>query len=137
MPTDADSMFALAAAQLTRCAQEKAIRGMAEPSRNQWEFYSLGGGWKPYNEFINYFLHAQVLSGLDPCAMNIDHTGDETYEWNFADMSQKRKLFMRRGNSGEWHTVATCSIRRIIILAAPERPQVSAPDQRLIIAREI
>ena len=51
--------------------------------------------------------------------MNIDSTGDAKYEWNFPALIQKRKT---RRNDGQWVTVKTRSIRRVIVLAAPERP---------------
>ena len=99
-----------------------AIREMAEPRRNQWEYYERGG-WKPCKEFINDFLEQQIMLGVESCGMNIEETGVEKYEWNFPDMLQKRKIFMKRGDSGQWNTVKTRSIRRVVVLAAPEQPQ--------------
>ena len=92
-------------------------------SGNLWEYYERGG-WKPCSELVNSFLEAQILLGVEPCGMNIDSTGDAKYAWHFDYLTQKRKH--RRnpdfGQDGEWETVKTRSIRRAMVLAAPERP---------------
>ena len=84
-----------------------------------WEYYERGG-WKPTSGFVNRFLEEQIeWDCVDSCGMNIDATGNAKYEWNFKDLLQKRKW---QQDDGQWVTVKTRSIRRVVVLAAPEHP---------------
>ena len=84
-------------------------------SGNHWECYE-GGAWRQYPEFENKFLEEQILSGVETC---VEIRGDARNEWNFPDLTHTRK---ERRDDGQWVTVKTRSIRRVIVLAAPERP---------------
>ena len=67
-----------------------------------------------------------MMLGVESCGIKIDETGEEKYEYNFPNMLQTRKIFMKRTdhpNGGEWKEVKIRSIRRIIIVAEPELPR--------------
>ena len=104
---------------------------------NHWEYYE-NGGWKECSELISNFLEDQVLEGHDTCSMTIPDTAgdlyqvpiDVKYDWNFKDLTQTLSrrvasaspLSPGSGSDCQWVRYGTRSIRRVVVLAQPERP---------------
>ena len=108
-----------------------ALELMGVRVANQWEYFEdigISGGWKPFEESMNDFLEDHILWPHDTCEKLIDDWGAERYEWNFVELTEKRqKRQWRQWHRaedpwGQWRTVSVCSIRRVMVLMAPDRP---------------
>ena len=101
--------------------------------RTRWEYFDSMcdgggwpvGGWKPCTECIDTFLEEQSLLGVETCQLT-SSADDEKYEWNFVDLTEKRQrrriLYRAESPLGQWTTVRGRSIRRVMVLMAPNRP---------------